>query len=207
MFTEETLLVALLLLPGFLAAKVFNALAVRRKKTTIEFLTDVLLFEFLVVTSYAVLAATRPILRITTTSSTATDKLSHTTSLDLGANAAPFVALAGCAIAWGVILAWLHNKDYLFLLLRCVRVTKQSSHSTVWQGAFHDCQTWAIVTMASGQRIYGWPKNYSDTPEESSVFLTHAHYLDKDNKEVRIPPPGILLTKNAEIVSVQFVEG
>ncbi len=202
MLSTENLLVLLLLLPGFLAARVFSWVAVRRQKTQLETLGEIVLFECLVLTLYAWVATAIPGLRL----------LRHTGdpsgewALDaVQSNAPGLTTILLISLALGGMLGLAHNKDWLLTGLRELRVTKQSSHATVWQGAFYNQETWVIVHLESGVRILGWPVQFSDTPEEGAVFLQEAAYLDAEGRLNEIDGPGILLTKEAGIEMVEFL--
>jgi hypothetical protein len=75
----------------------------------------------------------------------------------------------------------------------------------VWSGAFYNLESWVVVHLESGTRIFGWPAHFADSPEEGSAFLTHAAYLGDDGDVVEIAGPGILLTKESGIRMVEFL--
>ena len=203
MLTTESLLVVLLLLPGFLAGRVFSLVAVQRRRSTLEFLGEVVLFEFLVMCAYGVGSDYLSWPALVWPDSSAIGAKSVDILRD---NAPALTSLLGLSIVSGIGIGWLHNIDQPLTLLRELGMTRQSSHATVWQGAFYSRGRWMIVHLASGERIIGWPTQFSDTPEEGALFLTHAAFVGKDDRLTEIRGPGILLTKEAGIRMVEFLD-
>jgi hypothetical protein len=203
MLTTESLLVVLLLLPGFLAARVFSLVAAQRRKTPFESLGEVVLFELLVLCAYGLSgelldgpALVWPV----------QDGADVRTVEVLRANAPALASLLALAVVAGVLVGWLHNVDQPLGLLRRLRMTRQSSHSTVWQTAFYGHRGWVVVHLASGDRIVGWPEQFSDTPEEGALFLSKAAFVGEDGEPNEIHGPGILLTREDRIRMVEFVD-
>jgi hypothetical protein len=53
----------------------------------------------------------------------------------------------------------------------------------------------------------GWVSYYSDDPNDASLFLERAAWVNSDTQELEpIHGPGILLTKEAGIRSVMFLD-
>lgn len=200
--SSQVVVAVLMLLPGFVTAAVFNAISIRRKRSQFETISEVILFELLVVTSYALLARQCRAIRLPAPPDPA---LADAASSTLEASAMALLAIATLSASWGLVLGTLHNQDWILFVLRWCRVTKQSSHVTVWSGAFYNIESWVVVHLDSKVRIIGWPQQFADSPEESSVFLTQAAYLGDDGRVVEIPGAGILLTKEAGITMVEFV--
>jgi hypothetical protein len=203
MIDADHLLVILFLLPGFLAARMFALVAVQRKKSHLEMISEVVLFEFLVLAAYAWMPA-----RWQWEGSVSSgEAILGVSALDtLRRNAPPLTALALIAISLGGILGWLHNLDQPLSLLRSLGATKQSSHPTVWQSAFYDRPRWVLVHLESGERILGWPELFSDTPDEGAIFLADAAYLDDEGGLTEIRGPGILIAREAGIRLVEFLD-
>jgi len=62
------------------------------------------------------------------------------------------------------------------------------------------------VELADGRGVQGIVSFYSDTAEEGSIYLSSARWIGIDSVIVEIPGPGILLTKNASIVAISFLD-
>ena len=203
MLTTESLLVVLLLMPGFLAGRVFSHLAVQRRRSALDALGEIVLFELLIVAAYGV-GSDRlgwwPALAWPATGS------AEAPSVDvLRANGPAITALLGLAILFGVVMGWIHNLDQPLSLLRYFGLTQQSTHATVWQGALYSHRSWIVVHLESGERIVGWPRRFSDTPEESALFLSNAAFVGDGDELSEIQGPGILLTREAQIRMIEFL--
>jgi hypothetical protein len=63
------------------------------------------------------------------------------------------------------------------------------------------------VELADGRSVIGVVQYYSDNADDCSIFLTVAQWVSADqDKTVDIQGPGILLTKNAAISSISFLD-
>jgi len=99
-------------------------------------------------------------------------------------------------------------------LLRKIKLTERTSRSSIWNDVFQGVQqtkdprqgSIVQVELADGRSVQGVVNFYSDTADECSVFLSNARWIGDDNATVDIKGPGILLTKNATIVSISFLD-
>ena len=76
---------------------------------------------------------------------------------------------------------------------------------SVWSDVFHDIRAYVFVEFADGRRVRGWPRYFSDTPEEGSIFLEQAAWLREDGTPEEIEGPGMLITRNMPILNFSFV--
>ena len=76
----------------------------------------------------------------------------------------------------------------------------------MWSDVFHDITTFVIIEFTDGRRLRGWPRYFSDTPEEGSIFLEHAAWILDDVTPVEIEGPGILETNNLPIQTIKGSE-
>jgi hypothetical protein len=70
---------------------------------------------------------------------------------------------------------------------------------------FHTLGGTVQVGLGDGRTIRGWLRCYSDEPEDGTLFLEAASWIDQDLDETPINGPGILLTKNSGIQYVMFL--
>ncbi|MFN0009438.1 MAG: DUF6338 family protein [Planctomycetota bacterium] len=194
----------MLLLPGFLAGRVFSLVAIQRRRSTLDTLGEIVLLEFLIVCTYGIGSdhlGWMPALVWPTPQ----DLESGTVDI-LRANGRALASLLGLAVLSGVALGWLHNLDQPLGLLRHLGITKQSTHATVWQATLYEYGRWVVVHLDSGDRIVGWPRQFSDTPEEGALFLSEAAFIGEDNDLSEIQGPGILLTRESRIRMIEFLD-
>ena len=196
----EALGVFLVLLPGFCAAYVIQQLCVRRKQTELDKVVEALLFSFLLflVTlqffGYVLPVSWRPI--------ATKDGTAYTIAL----NARYLWTLFLLAIAAGAFYAVNINRDWAMKLFRKYGLTERTARSSVWNDAFLDIPgCYLQVELSDGRIVVGYLRYYSDDLEEASIFLEDAAWLSEDG-QIPIDGPGILLTREAKVVFVSFLE-
>jgi hypothetical protein len=99
------------------------------------------------------------------------------------------------------------NNDWLLRLLRKCGITQCTARNSIWSDAFQDISSSFVLVQLSGDRaVIGYLRSYSDEPEDASLFLEDAAWIvDDDGTQSPIDGPGILLTKQAAIESVSFL--
>lgn len=196
----EALGILLLLLPGFSCAFIVQRIAVRATQTELDKVIEALLLSFVL---YLI---TLPFfgysLPVSWTSAREGDFANYairfhwTHLLALGVGAAVLALLYGANI----------NRDWLLSLLRKWNLTERTARSSIWSDTFQDIkQSYVNVGLEDGRSVLGYLRYYSDDWQDSSLFLEDAAWLDKDGNQLAIDGPGILLTKQANIVFVSFL--
>ncbi len=202
--TVVALQILLILLPGFTAAYIVQLLATRAKQTDLEKIIEALLFSFLIYVSYGLIRHNGMPVGIIHTASGDTFQF-HRINL---------VWLTGLSFFFALLMILYVNKDGASFF-RWVRLTERTSRNSIWNDTFQDVQqvvdpqagSIVEVELGDGRRIMGAVKFYSDTAEECSVFLQSAAWISEDEQaEIPIRGPGILLTSNAKIISVSFLD-
>ena len=200
--TVVALQILLILLPGFSAAYFVQLLAIRAKQTDLEKIIEALLFSFLIYVSYSLIC--HGCMPVTITQSTQGGTLRfHRVSL---------IWLTGLTLFFALAMILYVNKDGA-RWLRKIGLTERTSRNSIWNDTFQDIQqkvdpdagSIVQVQLEDGRSLMGVVKFYSDTPEECSVFLQNAQWEGADGP-VPVPGPGILLTRNAKITSVSFLD-
>jgi hypothetical protein len=105
----------------------------------------------------------------------------------------------------GVILAVAMNHDFPLSLLRRGQLTQRTLRGSVWNDTFHSFRGYVQVELTDDRIVLGWLRFYSDTPEESALFLEDAAWVRGDGQQFPINGPGILLTKESGIRNIQFL--
>ena len=130
--TSDIILGLLILLPGFLAARVFGALVARRPPDAGERLIEALIFELIVVACYAGLASAFSELQPKGLSALTEDSAKRLAADPLrviSTNATPLFALVVLSILTGFLASVAHNYDFPWNGLRKFGLTKQSSRA------------------------------------------------------------------------------
>jgi hypothetical protein len=193
----------LILLPGFAAAYLVQLLAVRSKQTDLDKVIEALLFSFVIYVTYYIFHRGSQVLTFVSLPQ------NETVSFQSGS----VLGLAGITLFWALAMILFVNRDGT-RFLRKINITERTSRSSIWNDVFQGIQqtkdpelgSIVQVELADGRSLLGLVQFYSDTAEECSVFLSRARWIGDENTTVSIPGPGILLTKNANIVSISFLD-
>ena len=201
----EAGIVLLLLLPGFISARIVRSFCPRQKQTDFELVAEALIHTFVVVVVYSVVVRHMPF----QVNSWVQDKTTHY-SFDLFRW--NLLSLLGIAVVWGLIVSVSQNRDWPWSLLRKVGATQQSARSSTWHDAFFEfgAKGYVQVELADGRYVLGYLRLYSHEAETPSLFLTDARWVGVDangqSSVVKIPGSGVLLTKESGIVNVMFLD-
>jgi len=198
--TLLALQVFLILLPGFSAAYIVQALATRRTQSDLERVIEALVFSFLIYVCYMPLNRGRLPFQIQS------DSANHSND----------------TVIWNPVqLVWLAVVTFLFSIVavayvrfdgnrifQLVRLTERTTRNSIWNDVF---ESEAIegqplqVELADGRSVLGSLVYYSDVAEDASLYLTQASWVDVEGKTVEIPGGGILLTKSCGIRSISLL--
>jgi hypothetical protein len=199
--TTEALGVLLLLLPGFSCAYLVQRLAVRPKQTELDKAVEALLFSF-----FLYLIAS-PFFHYSLPLSWQRRTVEGVEQYNFQLNWPYLVVLAGLALSLAVLYSANLNHDWLLWLLRKLSITQRTARNSIWNDAFQDIPSSFVLVQLSGDRtVIGYLRYYSDEPEDASLFLEDAAWIvDSEGTQNPIDGPGILLTKQAGIESVSFL--
>jgi hypothetical protein len=198
--TLLALQIFLILLPGFSAAYVVQALATRRTQSDLERIVEALVFSFVIYVCYMPLNGGKLPFHI---QHDPTGKIDDTVLWEpeqlawLAAVTAAFALLAVAYVRF--------DGNRLFHL---IRLTERTTRNSIWNDVF---ESEAIdgqplqVELADGRSVLGILLYYSDVAEDASIYLTQASWVDAKGKLVPIPGSGILLTKNSGIQAVSLL--
>lgn len=193
--------VLLLLLPGFISARIVQAFAISSKSSEFEKVIDALLHTFVVATFYGLLVQRLP-LQINTW--TQDGKAHYTVNVLRG----PLLSLLLIAVVWGSIITICHNFNFPWNLLCKWRVVHRSAWSSVWHDVFYRYADtdYVQIELSDGRLVIGELRHYSNNPKDASLFIQKAAWVNPDDGGcTEIPGSGILLTKDSGIRNVVFL--
>ena len=193
--SEVAFRIFLVLLPGFAAAYLAQSLTVRAKQTDLEKVIEAFLFSFLIYVTYSLVHPGQgPLL-----------PWSSTGGRPVLFRPRDLLSLLVITVLYASLLILFVEKDGT-KYLRKLKVTERTSRSSIWNDVFQGKEQGAIVQvdLADGRSIQGIVRFYSDTAEESSIFLKDARWIAGD-EFIPLDGPGILLTKEAKIVTISFL--
>ncbi|SRR5712692_2349373 len=195
----EALGVLLVLLPGFLCARVVRSLCPRPQQTELDKIIEALLYSFLVYVLYALIYRSLPlVLRA--------ESQDGGKRYSVEANPWLLLLLTAVALALALGVGFSLTNDIHGRILRRLRFTQSTFKISVWSDTFHSYGQYVLVELRDRRTVLGWVRFYSDAPEESSLFLADAAWIGSDGKRTKIDGPGILLTKDAGILSIAFLK-
>lgn len=196
----QALLALLILLPGFVSARISRMMSARSQMSELERVTEALIFSFFTYVIYLLLFGPRLPLewQIDATSPARYSfQVFRLRVLFLGV----FSVLLG--FAWGYV----KGHDLLLKLLRKWKMTERTSRESVWNDVFVSLGGTVQVGLKDGTSAIGWLGRYSDTGEERALFLEKASWIAHDGALTQVPGSGLLLTEKSEILYVMFLDG
>lgn len=189
-----------MLLPGFVTTGIARALFVSETESEFDKVVKSLIFSFI---NYTIYAGVLGIWSLFTGRGAAPTILEMAPKTPAG-----LIVLSLIAVATGFCVAYYQTNNGHKWLYQW-KITRRSTRHNVWHDFFIDhAQTYVIVTLEDGRRLYGWPYAYSDSASEPSLFLTQAEWLvEEDGKQKRTPVGGggILLTQIMKIASIEVM--
>jgi hypothetical protein len=195
----QALIVLLILLPGFFAARIVQSLVTRPQQSEFDKVIEALLYSFVTYLVFTATIGQVPLfLRV--------EPDGQAKLVSVGARVGPLLWLGLIALAIALIVSISTNNDLHGRVLRKLRFTQRTARSSVWSDVFHNPTGYVQVELADGRNVLGWLKYYSDTPEESSLYLEDAAWIGPGNTKVPVKGPGILLTKQSGIRTIMFLD-
>lgn len=199
--TLLALQVLLILMPGFSAAYIVQALATRRTQSDLERVIEAVVFSFIIYVCYV------PLNR---------GKLPFHLESDPAGKGNDTVLWEPAELAWLAAVTLIFSLAAVAYirfdgnrLFRWSRLSERTTRNSIWNDIF---ETEAIagqplqVELADGLSVLGNLLYYSDVADDASVYLTKASWVDSDGNTTPIPGPGILLTKSSGIRSISLLD-
>jgi hypothetical protein len=194
----EAITILVVLLPGFLAARIEQRLTVNPKQTEFDKTIEALLYSFFIYLISTAIFRSLPV-------SLKAEKVGETIRYSIEASALRLAFLPVIALVLSSLVSFAANNDYFGRFFRWLRVTRRTWRSSTWADVFHNFGGVVQVELSDGRCVLGWLKYFSDRPEDGTVFLEHAAWVDADGNLEQIRGPGILLTEKYGIRSVMFL--
>lgn len=198
--TLLALQVFLILLPGFSAAYIVQALATRKTPSDLERVIEAVVFSFIIYICYIPLNRGRLPFEL---QSDPTGKGNHTILWEPRQ-----LAWLACVTLLFTLLAVAYIRFDGNRILRAVGLTERTTRNSIWNDILEreaiDNQP-VQVELADGRNILGVLLYYSDASEDGSLYLTQASWVNAEGQTIAIPGPGILLTKNSGIRCVSLL--
>ena len=180
----EALSILLVLLPGFLCARIVQGLSVRPTQTEMDKVVEALLYSFVIYVIYSVTIG----------------------SIEQASNGKHPLILAAYSILLGLLVAAALTNDWHGRVLRRLGVTNRTSNTSIWNDVFQNLSGYVLVELAGGRLVSGWVLYYSDRDDTPSLFLEDAAWIDADTEEQKsINGLGILIGRESGIRTISFL--
>ncbi len=196
----QALLVLLILLPGFVSARIARMMSARSPMSELERITEALIFSFFTYVIYLVLFGPRLPLEWHADANVSVHYAVQVFRLRV-------FFLGIFSIVLGLGWGYVKGHDLLLKVLRKCKLTQRTSRESVWNDVFVSLSGTVQVGLADGTSATGWLGRYSDTGEERALFLEKASWIAEDGTTTQIPGSGLLLTEKSEIKYVMFLDG
>jgi hypothetical protein len=189
-----------ILLPGFSAAYIVQALASRRSQSDLERVIEAIVFSFIIYVFYAPLNHGNLPFHIQSDSASKGNDTVLWEPAQLAWLAAVTLVFSLVAVAY---IRFDVNRFF-----RLIHLSERTTRNSIWNDIFEseaiDGQP-VQVEMTDGMSVLGNLLYYSDVADDASLYLTEASWVDEDGNTTSIPGPGILLTKSSGIRSVSLL--
>lgn len=196
----EALQVLIFLMPGLLASVLLGIFLVREKRDGFATIVESLVYSFIIYTISSPLAKEVPV-RLEPV------KISEeVVSYRLIWLPEPLLIVFGVAVVLPIIVAISTNLDLHMRLLRWMGVTSLKAGGNTWLEVFWDKQRYVIVTLADGNRVYGWPEFSSRDAEEGMLYLSDPAWITEDDKYLDLKADGLFLVKKENIEHIIFTD-
>lgn len=179
------------LLPGLLCAWIFHGLTAYPKPAAFERIIQALVFTVII----------QALVALTEKSLISLGKLIESPT-PWGGNDT-LITSAIYAIIIGILLSYLTNNDIIHSKLRAMGITRESSYSSEWYGAFLK-PSYVVLHLKDERRIYGWPSAWPSQPNTGHYVIKEPSWLDGLN-ELPITGADSILIDAQDVAHVEFM--
>jgi hypothetical protein len=113
------------------------------------------------------------------------------------------------ALAVGIGIAALTKQDLMHKIARRCGLTTKSGYPNEHYAAFALQQSWIILQLKDGTRLFGWPLRWPTEGDKGHYFLTHVErsYVDRSNDAAEdLTMLEGMLVQAADVRTVEFVK-
>ncbi len=197
MFTGQALVLLVFLRPGFLSMAILDMLIPPAKRDVIQKIINALILSLIIYGIYSLKFTDYPIAMVAKT----VGDIKH---IELRILHWPILWLVGIALTLSMVVGGFQKRDLHMKALRKMKVTDRTSRRNVWYDVFTDVKSYVIINFEDGRRILGWPEYYSDDPEDQTIFLCDAAWIQENGDLTHLDNRGILITRNHKANSIEF---
>ena len=195
----ETLVIFVLLIPGFISSAILSAIVVRGETGNLARVIEGLMFSF------AIYAVVWGFVRFSPIVVRLLEYSSGKSTYVVRPIPEAMVLILAVAVLLPILAGYSINHDVHMKFLRAIRVTKKTSRESLWLDIFTDLgQRPVVANLKNGKRIRGWPLYYSSRSGERGLYLYRPAYLDPGGGVRKLPIHGLFLVEKDCIRSIEF---
>jgi len=210
--TNEIVAILQALLPGFLAAWVFYGLTAHLKPSPFERTVQALIYTLVV---QVIIAGLRELFLIVGSFFVVgnwTQDVQLFWSLIAGAMLGTmFAGFANNDVLHG----WLRRSNWRLGKLEpgnsasSWRWTKQTSYPSEWYGMLSENPNYVVLHLSGGRRLYGWPEEWPDRPDQGHFAIAEAEWLLEEDKRIPLDNVWSVLVpaSDVELVEIMYNAG
>ncbi len=111
------------------------------------------------------------------------------------------------AVLLGLIVSKSANFDTVHRLLRRVHVTYQNSFASEWFSGFSRHETYVVLHLDGGRRLYGWPEEWPTEPGKGHFLVAEAEWLSESgNDSIPLDMVETVMVPAETVEMVEFME-
>lgn len=197
--TFEALNILIMLAPGLLSTIIYNTIIVRKDKDPLSKIFEALVYTIIIYIAVHFVCDELPCYL----KKVETDNKTYIYSFTY--NILPLCLSFLLALLLPLFIGYINHKNYIGKLFAKINLTNKSSRESVWLDVFTDVKKCVIVTLKTGERVYGWPTYYSNDSSEGLIYLEKPKWVKKDGTYIDMKIHGILLTLKDNVKYVSFL--
>ncbi len=181
------------LLPGFVTAWVYYALTAYSRPTQFERIVQALIFTLIV---QGTLVPVKYLLIFIGDNLYSIGYWSENIQLVYSIIIALFI---------GLIISRYANNDKFHKILRHFNFTRQTSFPSEWFGVFAQHDTYVVIHLKDGRRLYGFPEEWPSEPKVGHFAIGEAEWLT-DNGSVNLDTVDNIIIPADQVLFVEFMK-
>ncbi|MBL7075005.1 hypothetical protein ISS37_07190 [candidate division KSB1 bacterium] len=206
-FTEFTIRILFLFLPGIITYLIIESLTVIKERKVFYFIIYSFVLGFIAYfTFYLVLLLSTVFYDFCIESKFKFFKALLDPKVSLDITEIFFVSII--AIINGFILSYMINRKSLHRTAQSLRITKKFAEIDVWDLLFNssdDEMKWVLIRDIKNDLIYeGWIEAFSDTVKENELFIRDVIVYQNSTDQELYKVPGLYLARNRDEITIEF---
>lgn len=190
--TQELISILQYLVPGFLAAWVFNGFTSYGEQTPFERIVQALIFTIII---QAFVFIEKYILI----------QLGEYNKFGVWEESTQLIWSIISALVLGMVFSYFANNSKIHNLAQKLNITVESSFPSEWFGSFSRQITYIVLHLKDERRLYGWPEQWPSEPKNGHFVLKYATWLDRKGDIDLLNVESIMIDAK-DVMWVEFIK-